>query len=640
MKSKLLIVDDSATILKIVAMAFEKEDIVVQGAGNGKEALEQMSDFKPDIVVADTEMPGMSGFDLSKKIKSSDEFKSIPVLLLTSDFEGLDEKLFNESLADDHIAKPFKSDRIVSKVKRLLEQGPTEQAAEKTAPIKLSADDVVETAAPIKLSAEDAVDEPAPIKLSADDVVETAPPIKLSAEDAVADTPDSAEEESLDDIVDDIIQESVLPEEPPEESAEPEPASPVPAADKPAETGESPTPLDDMSLEEMLASAEEMLLAEEEENKSGPETASSQAGEPADDAPAAQKEEPKPAKVIEPPEEKSPAEAPAPTGTEETISAAAPPQPAPDEAEKPEPAPAAAANEAPKNEAPEEETAKEEKAEPAPAANTADDDMSIEELLNSAEELLKDNYLEKTPAAVAENATALPPSVPSAETQPETGEPAEISASGETGGQAVPAGAGEHTEEGNLADVDASALDSEDELDSVFNAIQSFEAEAGAEAEGFLPPGAVESTPDTGASHIYVEPESEDLLEKMAPAAFTSGGIEGKPDLIRETLSYLSDLSPEREKTVKSRAPQSHADQRRKASMNKETTGDMFSEVVGEHIQRILERSLKDSIAKEISGLSQTIERSVREIVKEVTPGIARTIIQEEIEKIRKMEEV
>ena len=70
--------------------------------------------------------------------------------------------------------------------------------------------------------------------------------------------------------------------------------------------------------------------------------------------------------------------------------------------------------------------------------------------------------------------------------------------------------------------------------------------------------------------------------------------------------------------------------------MNKGTTADMFSEVVGEHIQRILERSLQDAIAKEISGLSRTIERSVQEIVKEVTPGIARTIIQEEIEKIRK----
>ena len=96
MKSKLLVVDDSATILKIVAMAFEKENVAVEGIGNGKEAFEKMSDFRPDIVVADTDMPGINGFQVRKKIKESDQFKCTPVLLLTSDFEGFDEKLFKD----------------------------------------------------------------------------------------------------------------------------------------------------------------------------------------------------------------------------------------------------------------------------------------------------------------------------------------------------------------------------------------------------------------------------------------------------------------------------------------------------------------------------------------------------------------
>ena len=120
MTSKILVVDDSITIQKIVAMAFEKEDACVEGIGNGSEALVKLKKFKPDIVLADVNMPGLNGFELSKKIKESSEFDSVSVLLLTSDFEDFDENLFRDSLADDHITKPFKSEDIVRKAKELL----------------------------------------------------------------------------------------------------------------------------------------------------------------------------------------------------------------------------------------------------------------------------------------------------------------------------------------------------------------------------------------------------------------------------------------------------------------------------------------------------------------------------------------
>jgi DNA-binding response OmpR family regulator len=120
MTSKILVVDDSITIQKIVAMAFEKEDAAVEGIGNGSDALVKLKKFKPDIVLADVNMPGLNGFELSKKIKESSEFDSVSVLLLTSDFEDFDEDQFRDSLADDHITKPFKSEDIVRRVMGLL----------------------------------------------------------------------------------------------------------------------------------------------------------------------------------------------------------------------------------------------------------------------------------------------------------------------------------------------------------------------------------------------------------------------------------------------------------------------------------------------------------------------------------------
>ena len=120
MIKKILVADDSITIQKIVAMAFEKEDALVEGVSNGKEAFDKMETFQPDIVLADVDMPGLTGFELSKKIKDDPKFNVTKVLLLASDFEDFDESFFKTSGADDHISKPFKSDDIIKKVVDLL----------------------------------------------------------------------------------------------------------------------------------------------------------------------------------------------------------------------------------------------------------------------------------------------------------------------------------------------------------------------------------------------------------------------------------------------------------------------------------------------------------------------------------------
>ncbi|MBT5869420.1 MAG: response regulator [Nitrospinaceae bacterium] len=121
MTSRLLVADDSITIQKIVDMAFEIEDVEVEGIGNGEEAFERISEFNPDIVLADVDMPGLNGFELSSKIKESPQTSSIKVLLLASDFEDFDEQRYQACRADNHISKPFKSDDIVAMVKSMLD---------------------------------------------------------------------------------------------------------------------------------------------------------------------------------------------------------------------------------------------------------------------------------------------------------------------------------------------------------------------------------------------------------------------------------------------------------------------------------------------------------------------------------------
>lgn len=123
MKPKILVADDSASIQKIILMAFAKENVEIQGVENGQAAFELLDSFQPDLVLADTKMPGFDGFELSRRIKESNP--AIPVILLESDFEDFDEVRFKKSRADDHIAKPFKSNDIIQKVKALLQSPAT-----------------------------------------------------------------------------------------------------------------------------------------------------------------------------------------------------------------------------------------------------------------------------------------------------------------------------------------------------------------------------------------------------------------------------------------------------------------------------------------------------------------------------------
>ncbi len=120
MSAKILVADESPTIHKIVAMAFEEEGFTVEGISQGEHVLEYMVEFQPDIVLADIHLPGTDGYELCRQIKNSSSFGSVRVILLTSDFEDIDKVELEISRADDFISKPFKTEEILKKVKSQL----------------------------------------------------------------------------------------------------------------------------------------------------------------------------------------------------------------------------------------------------------------------------------------------------------------------------------------------------------------------------------------------------------------------------------------------------------------------------------------------------------------------------------------
>jgi CheY-like chemotaxis protein len=119
---KLLLADDSITIQKVVNLTFADEGIEVFTVGDGDSAIEKLAEISPDLVLADVNMPGLTGYQVCERIKNDANFRHIPVVLLIGSFEPFDEEEARRVGADDFLTKPFQSIRqLVSKVTALLD---------------------------------------------------------------------------------------------------------------------------------------------------------------------------------------------------------------------------------------------------------------------------------------------------------------------------------------------------------------------------------------------------------------------------------------------------------------------------------------------------------------------------------------
>jgi DNA-binding response OmpR family regulator len=513
MTARILVADDSITIQKIVAMAFENEDAIVEGVGNGEEALDRLKTFKPDVVLADIDMPGLTGFELSREIKESGDLSSIYVLLLTNDFEEFDENHFQASLADNHITKPFKSEDLVKKVMALLEDGSPVVTDEDEEEEEEEEDE--ETEMVIELSLADRVD----------DVVITDPD-----EDQQTDTDEEFSHE--DDICLDLSQDQtvkglgfegadleVFSQESKDEGVEENPvlsdlqSDPLPEAaaihDDPAET----------KTNEQEESLDDLLLKVEELSKKSDELSSN--------------------------------------GTHEELS----PLEAIDEMLKE----VSALKEEAFIVSPEEENNSTETTAPQLFTEPASNGSSLAEVDYTSEEnadTLATAFGEMT------NGSANSFYTPATETD----ENQEPFFQEEAQGEAV------ETELANLT--------------------EEF-------SEHFLSPPEEDSTPDAETNTFPVSnEESTSPTEEILASA--------DPDC---------DVNPENpeEPPMPEDSP--------------------LNQLMESEVRKVLQQSLTPLIEKEISGLSEKIMKAVEKNVRQVTPGIAKTIIEKEIDKIKTMED-
>jgi CheY-like chemotaxis protein len=119
---RILIVEDSVTMRKVMEMTFAGEDADLLAVENGELAIQQGRDFGPDVAFIDASLPGIDGYEVTRAIKSDPQLAGTAVILMASQHRPLDEARASEVGADAHILKPFDTQEAIDKATSLADQ--------------------------------------------------------------------------------------------------------------------------------------------------------------------------------------------------------------------------------------------------------------------------------------------------------------------------------------------------------------------------------------------------------------------------------------------------------------------------------------------------------------------------------------
>ena len=117
MDRRILVVDDEKLIVKGIRFSLEQDDMKVDCAYDGEEALELAKENKYDLILLDVMLPKQDGFEVCQMIR---EFSDVPIIMLTAKGDDMDKILGLEYGADDYITKPFNILEVKARIKAIL----------------------------------------------------------------------------------------------------------------------------------------------------------------------------------------------------------------------------------------------------------------------------------------------------------------------------------------------------------------------------------------------------------------------------------------------------------------------------------------------------------------------------------------
>lgn len=120
MSKRLLVVDDEPNLLRAVAACLKTEDYELSTARSGHEALMQLAEAVPDLIISDIRMPGMDGYKLARQLRGSPRTALVPIVFLTAKDETEDRIEGFRAGIDVYLTKPFEPDELIAVVNGIL----------------------------------------------------------------------------------------------------------------------------------------------------------------------------------------------------------------------------------------------------------------------------------------------------------------------------------------------------------------------------------------------------------------------------------------------------------------------------------------------------------------------------------------
>jgi len=114
------VVEDEAAIREMIAFALERAGMKAQLAANAREALESISKQRPDIILMDWMMPGVSGIELTRRLRRESYTREIPIIMLTARVSEDDKVSGLEAGTDDYVIKPFSPRELLARIRAVL----------------------------------------------------------------------------------------------------------------------------------------------------------------------------------------------------------------------------------------------------------------------------------------------------------------------------------------------------------------------------------------------------------------------------------------------------------------------------------------------------------------------------------------
>jgi two-component system sensor histidine kinase/response regulator len=119
-KYKILIIEDSEDTVEILRKRFRADGYITSEAYDGKEGLKKVSEFGPDIIILDIMIPLINGFEVCKRLKSDENTRYIPIIMLTAKIDTASKVTGLDVGGDDYLAKPFDYNELAARVRSLL----------------------------------------------------------------------------------------------------------------------------------------------------------------------------------------------------------------------------------------------------------------------------------------------------------------------------------------------------------------------------------------------------------------------------------------------------------------------------------------------------------------------------------------